>query len=126
EPYLDFFYPQTPLWAYVNAGWMQLFGQTWRSSHMLSALLTGGSVILSAGFVFERVTESTWSLSAALVAAILIGLNTVVIEFGTISQSYSICLFLIVAAFRLVIKGVAEKRAALLLWSGLCAGAAAE
>lgn len=124
-PYLDFFYPQTPIWAYVDAGWMQIFGDTWRSAHTFSALLTGGSLILSAGFVFERIPESKWRLSAALIAAILIGLNTIVIGFGTIGQAYGICLFLIVAAFRLAIKGVAGTRASLLLGSGLCAGASA-
>jgi 4-amino-4-deoxy-L-arabinose transferase-like glycosyltransferase len=126
KPYLDFFYPQPPVYAYLNAGWMRIFGQNWGSSHMLSALLTGGSVILSAGYVFERVPENSWKLSAAVVAAILIGLNTTVIGFATISQAYSICLFLTVAAFRLGIKGVAESRPALLLWSGLCAGASVE
>src|SRR5262249_14526009 len=125
KPYLDFFYPQTPLWAYVNAGWMQIFGDTWRSSHVLSALLTSGSAMLSAGFVLERVPEIRQRLSAALVTAILIGLNSAVIMFGTIGQAYGICLFLNMASFRLAIKGVAEIRPSLLLWSGLCAGASA-
>jgi 4-amino-4-deoxy-L-arabinose transferase-like glycosyltransferase len=124
KPYVDFIFPQTPIWAYVDAGWMQIFGETWRSSHLLSALLTGGSIILSAGFVYGRVPES-WRLTAALIAAILIGLNILVIGFGTIGQAYGICLFLIVASFRLVTKAVAESRGALFLWSGLCAGGAA-
>src|SRR5262249_25063878 len=68
KPYVDFIFPQTPIWAYVDAGWMQIFGETWRSSHLLSALLTGGSIILSAGFVYRRVPES-WRLTAALIAA---------------------------------------------------------
>jgi hypothetical protein len=123
KPYLDFFYPQTPLYAYLNAGWMSMFGQTWRSSHLLSALATGGSIILAAGFVFERVPENAWKLSAALVVAILIGMNTIVLRFGSISQAYGVCLLLIVAAFRLAINGVAEMKPALLFCSGLCAGA---
>ena len=104
KPYVDFFYPQTPIWPYVDAGWMQIFGDTWRSAHMLAALLTGGSIVLSAGFVFERIPEIKWRLSAALIAAILIGLDTVVIGFGTIGQAYGICLFLITAAFRITVK----------------------
>jgi 4-amino-4-deoxy-L-arabinose transferase-like glycosyltransferase len=125
KPYLDFIYPQPPLYAYLNAAWMQLFGQSWRSAHILSAFLTGGCVILTASFVFERVPEQGWKLSAALTAALLIGLNSVVIAFGTIGQPYGLCLFLIVASFRLITKAVAESRAALILWSGLCAGASA-
>lgn len=124
-PYLDFLYPQTPLYAYLNAGWMRIFGETWRSSHFLSALLTGASVILTADFLLKRVPEANWKLSAAFASGILMALNSTVIGFGTIGQAYGICLFLIVAAFRLATKATAESRAALALWSGLCAGAAA-
>jgi hypothetical protein len=125
KPYVDFFYPQTPVWAYIDAGWMRIFGNTWRSAHMLAALLTGGSIILSAGFVFERIPENKWRLSAALIAAILIGLDTEVIGFGTVGQAYGICLFLITAAFRIAVKGVTQKKPSVLLWAGLCAGGAA-
>jgi 4-amino-4-deoxy-L-arabinose transferase-like glycosyltransferase len=123
--YLDFIYPQMPLYAYLNAVWMQVFGQSWRSAHILSAFLTAGCVILTTSFVFERIPEQRWKLSAGLIAALLIGLNSVVIAFGTIGQPYGVCLFLIVASFRLITKAVAESRVALLLWSGLCAGASA-
>jgi hypothetical protein len=125
KTYVDFLYPQTPMWAYIDAGWMKIFGDTWRSSHMLAALLTGGSIILSADFVFERIPESEWRLTAALIAAVLIGLDTVVIGFGTVGQPYGICLFLITAAFRIVVKGVNQKKPSLLLWAGLCAGGSA-
>ena len=125
KPYLDFFYPQMPLFAYLSAAWMQIFSDTWRSSHMLSALLTGGSVVLSSAFLFERLPETGWKLSAAVIAAILMGFNTMVLGFGTIGQAYGVCLFLIVLCFWLVIKAVAESRSTLLLWSGLCAGASA-
>jgi hypothetical protein len=29
KPYLDFCFPQTPLNAYWNAGWMVIFGDSW-------------------------------------------------------------------------------------------------
>jgi hypothetical protein len=126
KPYLDFFYPQTPLWAYINAAWMRVFGDTWRSSHLLSALLTGGSIILTAEFVFQHVPEKTWNLRAALIATILIGLNTLIIQFGTVGHAYAICLFLNVASFRLATKAAAKSSASLVFWCGLCAGASAE
>ena len=30
RPWLDFCFPQTPLNAYWNAGWMRVFGESWR------------------------------------------------------------------------------------------------
>ena len=125
RPYLDFVYPQTPLYAYLDAGWMWLLSDTWRSSHALSALLTGGSIILAAGFVLKRLPQLEWQLSAALLTAILFGLNSLVIRFGTIGQPYGTCLFLIVASFRLIINATTESRTALFLWAGVCAGASA-
>src|SRR5262245_30663995 len=125
QPYLDFFYPQTPMWAYLNAGWMRIFGDTWRTSHILAVLLTGGSIIQVATFVFARIPEDKWRLTAALIAAILMGTHTVVIGFGTVGQAYGICLFLITAAFRLVAKGIDQTRPALFLPSGFCSGLAA-
>ena len=29
RPYLDFFYPQTPLLPYLYGAWLRLFGHTW-------------------------------------------------------------------------------------------------
>ncbi|HWU41276.1 MAG TPA: hypothetical protein VN203_26785, partial [Candidatus Acidoferrum sp.] len=46
RPYLDFFYQHPPLYAYLTAGWMRVFGDNWRSAHVLSALLAGGCIFL--------------------------------------------------------------------------------
>jgi len=40
RPYLDFFFPQTPLNAYWNAAWMAIFGPSWRVVHAVAALVT--------------------------------------------------------------------------------------
>src|SRR5580765_520755 len=32
-PYIDFCFPQTPLNAYWNAGWMRMLGGSWRVPH---------------------------------------------------------------------------------------------
>jgi 4-amino-4-deoxy-L-arabinose transferase-like glycosyltransferase len=125
KPYLDFHYPQTPLYAYLNAGWMRLFGDSWRSAHALSALLTGGSLLLVAGFVFTRVREPEWQAVTAMIATLLTGLHVVVIQFGTIGQPYGLCLFLIIAAFRLAVETVDRDKWWLPAGAGLCAGAAA-
>jgi hypothetical protein len=125
RPYLDFFYQHVPLYAYLNAGWFHLVGESWRGAHALSALLTGASVLLVAGFVFARVPEANWRVAVAMTAALMVGLNILVISYGTIGQPYGLCLFLNVVAFRLVIGAVGRERGFLPFCAGLSAGAAA-
>jgi len=38
RPYIDFVFSQTPLNAYWNAGWMAVFGESWRVPHAIAAL----------------------------------------------------------------------------------------
>jgi 4-amino-4-deoxy-L-arabinose transferase-like glycosyltransferase len=125
RPYVDFCFPQTPLNAYWNAGWMRIFGDSWRLVHALAALLTAGSVLLAADFVFSRFPVPAWRLSAGLTAALIIGLNVAVVQFGTVGQAYGMCLFLSVAAFRLSIVAVDQRRASCAVLAGFLAGAAA-
>jgi 4-amino-4-deoxy-L-arabinose transferase-like glycosyltransferase len=125
RPYLDFCFPQTPLNAYWNAAWMRMFGESWRVAHALAALLTGGAAMLTADFIFVRCTVPRWRLAAALTAALLVALNFSVVAFGTVGQAYGMCLFLIVASFRLAILAVERNSAWLTAAVGLLAGAAA-
>ncbi len=83
------------------------------------------AVLLTADFVFTRFPASPWRLAAALAAALLVGLNVLVVQFGTIGQAYGLCLFLIVAAFRLAIFAVDRKSAVWALGAGFLAAAAA-
>lgn len=125
RPYLDFLFPQTPLIAYWNAVWMRWFGESWRVVHAVSATLTAGALLLAGDYVRTRLPVPAWRLPAALATALLIALNTATFEFGAIAQAYGLCLFLIVAAFRLSILAV-ERRGP--LWgalAGAMAGAAA-
>jgi 4-amino-4-deoxy-L-arabinose transferase-like glycosyltransferase len=116
RPYLDFCFPQTPLNAYWNAGWMRILGDSWRVVHAFAALFTAGAIMLAADFVFVRFPVPSWRLAAALTAALVIGLNVLIVQFGTVGQAYGMCLFLIVASFRVSILA-AERKAA--LWAGL-------
>ncbi|HUA18772.1 MAG TPA: hypothetical protein VMB25_08510 [Bryobacteraceae bacterium] len=125
RPYLDFFFPQTPLNAYWNAGWMRIFGDSWRIVHTVAALATAGAALLTAQFVFTLFPESPWRLAAALAAALLVGLNELIVQFGTLGQAYGLCLLLIVAAFRLAIHAVDRKSAGGALAAGFLASAAA-
>jgi 4-amino-4-deoxy-L-arabinose transferase-like glycosyltransferase len=125
-PYLDFCFPQTPLNAYWNAGWMRIFGDSWRAVHLVAALLTAGAILLAADFVFVRFqAPPDWRLAVALTAALLIGLNTLIVQFGTVGQAYALCLFLIVASFRISILAADRERPVWGASAGFLAGAAA-
>jgi hypothetical protein len=125
RPYLDFCFPQTPLNAYWNAGWMRLLGQSWRVPHFFAALFTIGAVVLIAGFVFRRFPVPGWRLPAALAAGLAIGLNQSVFEYGPLGQPYGICLFALAAAFRISIRAVDRTGPLLPALAGLFAGTAA-
>jgi hypothetical protein len=125
RPYLDFFHAQTPLYAYWNAVWMRLFGETWRITHALSALLTGGAVLLIVDFVFKQFEDTPWRLAAGITTAVLTAANVMVVAFGTVGQPYGMCLFLSVAAFRLAILAAGENRPWYAAGAGFLAGASA-
>ncbi len=125
RPYLDFFYQHVPLYAYVNAGWFRLFGDTWRSAHALATVFTGSSLFLVAGFVYSRIPEQAWRVPAAITASVLMGLHAEVIQNGTVGFPYGLCLFLSLAGFRLVIVAVDRASGWAAAGAGLCAGAAA-
>jgi hypothetical protein len=109
RPYLDFFHAQTPLYAYWNAFWMRIFGDTWRTAHAVSAVCTTLSLWLVGDYVLDRfnggIWRQNWRLPMALAAVLLTGLNSQVVQFATIGQGYAICLLAIVAAFRLAVSG---------------------
>jgi hypothetical protein len=125
RPYLDFCFPQTPLNAYFYAGWMRLFGESWRMTHVVASVLTAGAILLAGDYVLTRFPVREWRLAGAITVALLIGLNDTVVFFGTIAQAYALCLFLTAAAFRLAILAVAHARAWPAGITGLVASAAA-
>jgi len=129
RPYLDFFHAQTPLYAYWNSFWMRLFGDTWRTAHVISALCTTGALWLTGTYVLDRfdggVWRKNWRLPLTLAAVLLVGLNSQVVEFGTIGQAYGLCLLAIVGAFRFTVANVKRDDARFAMGAGFCAGAAA-
>jgi len=129
RPYLDFFFPQTPLNAYWNAAWMHLFGESWRVTHVVASFAVGGAVMLTGDYVYRRFPDPAWRLAAALTAVLCFGLNEVVLTFGTVAQAYGLCLLLIVCAFRCTV-AAAERASWRSSWpwaagAGLFASAAA-
>jgi hypothetical protein len=125
RPYLDFFFPQTPLNAYWNAAWMGIFGPSWRAVHAVAALATIGSVLLIAQYLFALFPDRPWQPAAAFAALALFGLHSLVWEYGAISQAYPLCLLLVVAAFRAAVAAVGRPRFGISALAGVLAGAAA-
>ncbi|MBV8906764.1 MAG: hypothetical protein JOZ22_24240, partial [Acidobacteriia bacterium] len=124
--YIDFCFAQTPLNTLWNAAWMRVFGDSWRVTHVAAALLVSGSVFLISDFALARFAVPRWRLPCAIVVAAFTGLNTAVVEFGPVGQSYGMGLFLTVAAFRATILTVSRKGVFWAFAAGLLAGAAAD
>lgn len=106
RPWVDFNFSQTPLNAYWNAFWMILFGQSWRVAHAVAAVMTTGAILMTADYLYSRFPIPGWRFATALFASFALGLNVLIVQFGTIGQAYGLCLFLIVAAFRFTILSV--------------------
>ncbi len=125
HPYLDFFFPQTPLNAYWNAFLLRLLGESWRGPHALAALETTAATILAAQFVLSRFPHRAWKVAGTIAASVMIGCNINLVEFGPLGQAYGISLFTTVCAFRLAIAAVDRRGWWLAAACGAFAGAAA-
>src|SRR5260370_33090130 len=88
RPYLDFFFPQTPLNAYWNAFWFRLFGDTWRTAHAVAAVCTTASLLIIADYVYTRFPVARWRFAGALAVLFAVGCNARIVEVGTIGQAY--------------------------------------
>ncbi len=122
RPYLDFFFPQTPLNAYWNALWFRLFGDTWRVAHVAAALCTTGAIFLLGDYVYRRFPVLSWRLAGAMIAMFAAGFNAMIIEFGAIAQAYGFCLVFVMAAFRFTVLAVEESGIWCALLGGLMVG----
>ena len=125
QPYIDFVFPQTPFNTYWNALLLRVFGEDWRVPHTAAALLTAGAAAMTATHVYRRLPASdSWRAAAALTAAVVMGLNTAVFEFGAL-QAYGMCLFMIVAAYLATVRAVDRPGILLPAIAGLSSGIAA-
>jgi hypothetical protein len=124
RPYLDFFFPQTPLNAYWNAFWFRIFGDTWRTAHAVAALCTTAAILITGDYVYSRFPIVRWRFAGALAAIFFVGFNAMIVEFGTIGQAYGLALITMMAAFRFTVLAVESKSAGWALIGGLMAGTA--
>jgi len=125
RPYLDFCFPQTPLNAYANAAILLVAGNHWRPVHVVAALYVCGAVFLVAHFVQSRLPPERWRTPCALAAAVLFGLNVVVVQYGPTAQAYAIGMLMGTSAFRAALRAVSSRYVWFALLAGLCAGVAA-
>ena len=102
RPYLDFVFPQTPLNAYWNAGWMGILGPTWRPIH-LSPRSRPWPRCISPRTSYCAFPVRRWRLAAGLTTVLVFGLNDAVFKFGAVAQPYGICLLLAAASLRSVV-----------------------
>jgi hypothetical protein len=84
-----------------------------------------GAIWLTADFVLVRCPARRWRLPGAIAAALLVALNSNVVEFATAGQAYGMCMFLLVAAFRVSILAIEREGLLLPLAAGFLSGAAA-
>ncbi len=125
RPYLDFFFPQTPLNAYWNAALMTVFGESWRVAHVASSLESMCASLLAADYVFSRFPAKGWRVATAFTVLCLVSFNEGVVQYGSVSQAYGLCLLLLVASFRVSVRAVERDGVLLAGLAGLLAGAAA-
>ncbi|HZU26232.1 MAG TPA: hypothetical protein VFA04_11965 [Bryobacteraceae bacterium] len=125
RPYLDFLFPQTDLNAYWNAGWMRLFGESWRVIHTAATLCTVGALALMTDYMYRRAPAIGWRLAATVCVVVTFGLNAIIMEFGTLGQAYGFCLLMEVIAFRFVIRAVESPGWLFAALAGFFASAAA-
>ena len=124
-PYLDFFFPQAPLNVYWNAGWMRVFGDTWRTAHAVAGVMATGGVLLAAHAVYARFPVAAWRATGALAVVALVGLNHQFVDYSTIGQGYALCFFFLVAAYRCALWSMDQHGWLPATATGFCAASAA-
>lgn len=103
-PYIDFFYPQMPLLPYVYGGWFAIFGSTWESARIFSALLCALIGLL----VFHAV-NNRHGTNFGLLALFLFVTSNFVFPWHLTVQTYALSTLLLFGACHLTSLGVHKK-----------------
>lgn len=97
-PYIDFFYPQMPLLPFVYGSWMELFGASWKSARLLSAILTS----LLGALLFLRLTD-LYSKRWGYVGVMLFASSQFVFPWYITAKTYALSTLLLFAAYMLFV-----------------------
>ncbi|MFL6513862.1 MAG: ArnT family glycosyltransferase [Chthoniobacterales bacterium] len=124
RPYLDFYFQHGPLYPYATAAWFKIFGNSWRSAHLLSALLSFLCAAMMSAFFFRRVEPRGWRLTLAILAPLLLLTNVLTIHWGGLIEPFAWCIAFLFAEFLLTLRAV-ERPGFSAIWAGLLSGLAA-
>jgi len=124
-PYLDFFYQHPPLFPYLYAVWMRVFGESWRSAHALSAILFGAAIALTARYAASLFPRPAERRTAAALAAGFTALSLDALRISTFALPFALALLLTLAALSLAAKASNRPGSRAAFWAGACAGGAA-
>jgi len=93
-PYLDFFYPQMPLFPYLYGVWGQLLGFSWTAARVFASLLSVGCIVLLFLTLKGRVPYPV-----AFGAAVIFACSELVIGWYPTAQTYSATTFFCLLAY---------------------------
>lgn len=93
--YIDFYYPQMPLFPYIYAGWMQLFGFTWEGGRSLSWVFSVGILFLLHRYFKEKIEDDR--LLIILLGCFLF--NGLVMGWMTTAKTYASSTFFTLLGF---------------------------
>jgi hypothetical protein len=97
-PYIDFFYPQMPLLPFVYGSWMEVFGASWKSARLLSALLTS----LLGGLLFLRLSD-LYSKRWGYIGVGLFASSQFVFPWYITAKTYALSTLLLFASYLLFV-----------------------
>ena len=120
--YTDFFYPQMPLLPYVYGLWMKLFGFSWYSARMLSALFA----ILTGVLIYRYVAKLSGKRALAVLAVLLYALCSLSLGWLTVAKTYALSTFLLLAAVVVLPRAGSADRPLKYVLSGLLLGLATD
>jgi 4-amino-4-deoxy-L-arabinose transferase-like glycosyltransferase len=118
KPYVDFFYPQAPLLAYVYALWMKCLGVSWTAGRLLAALLTS----LLGTILYRHVCRQTGNWIAGLASVIMFASSTLIFAWFPIVGPYSLAGLFLFSAYAILTSHSAESSPWLLATAGLLLG----
>lgn len=118
--YTDFFYPQMPLIPWVYGAWMKLFGTTWDSARLLSAILT--SALGATLFSFLLRYGRAW----AWLGVLLFATNTLVFAWDTTVKTFTLSTLLLFGSYYLLEPGTKLNGSLRFLLAGFLFGLSVE
>ena len=93
-PYLDFFYPQTPLFPYIFGIWFKLTNFTWESARLFTAIISSAIGLISFQYIRRR-----YNLLSAVAVALMISFSGMNIAWLLTAKSYGLSALILVSLY---------------------------